>query len=75
MIRSFHRTMKDMLSVANKDIKIGVSSFLYDEYDEPQSPYINIATDDPREDPGITQSRVSRDPIPLFFLSLVPIDH
>jgi hypothetical protein len=41
---------------------------LYDEYDEPQSPCINIANDDPREDPG-TQSRVSRDPIPLFFLS------
>jgi hypothetical protein len=43
---------------------------LYDEYGEPQSPYINIlANDDAREDPG-TQSRVSRDPIPLFFLSL-----
>jgi hypothetical protein len=41
---------------------------LYDEYGEPQSPYINIANDDPREDPG-KQSRVSRDPIPLFFLS------
>jgi hypothetical protein len=41
---------------------------LYDEYGEPQSPYINIANDDPREDPG-KQSRVSRDPIPFFFLS------
>jgi hypothetical protein len=38
------------------------------QYEEPQSPYINIANEDPREDPG-TQSRVSRDPIPLFFLS------
>jgi hypothetical protein len=42
---------------------------LYDEYGEPQSPYINIANDALREDPG-SQSRVSRDPIPLFFLSL-----
>jgi hypothetical protein len=41
---------------------------LYDEYGEPQSPYINIADEDPREDPG-KQSRVSRDSIPLFFLS------
>jgi hypothetical protein len=46
---------------------------LYDEYGEPQSPYINIANDDPREDPG-KQSRVSRDPIPLFFLSEVRVD-
>jgi hypothetical protein len=67
MIRLFHRTIKDMLSIANKDIKIGDSSFWFYEYDEPQSPYVNIANDDPREDPG-TQSRVSRDPIPLFFL-------
>jgi hypothetical protein len=59
-----------MLSIANKDIKIGVSSFcLYeDEYGESQSPYINIANDVLREDPG-SQTQVSPDPIPLFFLS------
>jgi hypothetical protein len=32
---------------------------LYDEYGEPQSPYINIADDDPREDPWKTVTSFS----------------